>query len=184
MVSAHQDEPHGWEALSATRPHRVAAPLHYVIGRMSPFYIERFISRDRQRMLFAVYYGAYTTNGAHELGVGQGGAQAALFDCLCATCAVVAQEEPRRRVATADLAVQMRRPVGPIPGVFRMEAWLHSREGRKHTVRATITLGGPEDPVLASAEAMHLELRGPPSPSTAGGGGVTAPPHQSPRSKL
>ena len=76
------DELHEWQRRPTIEDdpsaQRNEKPMHFVVGRMSPFYIERFITPDQQRSMFAVYYGPYTTNGSVELGPGQGGAQAAL----------------------------------------------------------------------------------------------------------
>lgn len=169
-------EPHGWQPIGSI--HRETHPMHFVMGRMSPFYIEKLVSRDRRRTLFAVYYGPYTTNGSVELGVGQGGAQAALFDCICAICAATVNDNRNDRIVTTSIQVQMRLPVRPIPGVFRVEAWLLSKTGRKIIVRAQLTRGDQEDQVLASAEAVHVILR------SYSDGLVVSPTPESKRSRL
>ena len=60
--------------------HRETAPLHFVMGRMSPFYIERVYQPDCTRAIWAVYFGPYCSNGGDTMGVGQGGAISSVFD--------------------------------------------------------------------------------------------------------
>jgi hypothetical protein len=148
-----RDEPAGWEPLG--KPHRQHAPMHYVLGRSSHFYIERYVSRDRQRVCYAVYFGPYTSNGYDAITTGQGGAQATIFDQMCAICAGVATN---KRAPTGTLTVRMAAPVSPVPGAFRAEAWLHEVSGRKIIVRAHLKRGD-SDTVLASAEAVHVAPR-------------------------
>lgn len=53
--------------------HRESLPLHYVVGRMSPFFIERLLKNDNSRAIWAIYFGPYTSNarGATRTGVAQ-----------------------------------------------------------------------------------------------------------------
>jgi len=54
--------------------HRQTTPLHFALGRLSPFYIERMRRADAKRAVWAVYFGPATSNGSYGMGVGQGGA--------------------------------------------------------------------------------------------------------------
>ena len=89
------------------------------------------------------------------MGSAQGGAQAAVFDVLCALCASLASGSA---CPTGQLAVRYRRPVHPVPGVYRAEAWVHEEAGRKVTVRAKLTRGGtqPDRELLSTAEATMI----------------------------
>ena len=111
--------------------HRHSAPMHFVIGRQSPFYIERCFQNDRKRAVWAVYFGAYCTNGDHSLGVGNGGAIAALLDLMTATLGNIYLQG---RCPTLSLQVKMMKPVLPVPGLFKAEAWIEKEEaGRLYT---------------------------------------------------
>eukprot|EP00931_Biecheleriopsis_adriatica_P043694 TRINITY_DN24969_c0_g1_i1.p1 TRINITY_DN24969_c0_g1~~TRINITY_DN24969_c0_g1_i1.p1 ORF type:complete len:207 (+),score=32.43 TRINITY_DN24969_c0_g1_i1:33-653(+) len=125
-------------------PHRSASPAHFVGGSMSPFYIQSLLSTEKEttRVVWAVYFGPYTSNGSVEIGTGQGGAQSSIFDLLCATVASIGQQAP----------------VTPIPGLFRAEAWIDRIEDRKIIIKAKLTPGDDPSRVLSSAEAVHIKL--------------------------
>ena len=131
--------------------HRYTTPVHYVVGRLSPFYTGICRSKDRQRAMMGVWFGPYTSNGG---GTGQGGAQGAIFDFLCAFC--VANAQPYT-APTGTLTTRMTAPLLPIPGVIRAEAWIERTEGRKIFVKGEIT-----DPqgktVFATAHAIHIVI--------------------------
>jgi len=113
--------------------HRDIAPLHYVMGRLSPMYIERAFSKDFKRATWAVYFGPYCSNGDQQIGVGNGGAISAVLDLVTANLATL---HVRGKTPTASLAVKMLRPALPMPGLFRVDAWVEKVEGNK------IYLGG------------------------------------------
>mmetsp|Transcript_40933 Transcript_40933/g.131640 ORF Transcript_40933/g.131640 Transcript_40933/m.131640 type:complete len:225 (+) Transcript_40933:95-769(+) len=69
--------------------HRDIAPLHYVMGRLSPMYIERAFSKDFKRATWAVYFGPYCSNGDQQIGVGNGGAISAVLDLVTANLATL-----------------------------------------------------------------------------------------------
>lgn len=113
--------------------HRDSAPMHFVIGRQSPFYIERCFRNDRTRAVWAVYFGPYCSNGDHQLGVGNGGAIAALLDLMTATLANIYMQG---NCPTLSLQVRMLKPVMPVPGLFKAEAWIEKLEGGKLYTKA------------------------------------------------
>lgn len=123
--------------------HRQANKMHYVQGRMSPYYIEAMQevvpesekkTKAANRKVWAVWFGPYTSNGGPKVGVAQGGAQASVFDNMAAT---VANQAASRKVGgpTASLSVKMLKPGREVPGLFRADAWVESVDGRKLTVR-------------------------------------------------
>ena len=101
---------------------RVRFPTHYVMGLLSPFYMEGMVSGDGQRCTWAVSFSPFAENA---VGHGQGGAIAAIFDL--ATASLGAQSRGGN-TPTASLAVRYRRPLTPIPGVFRLDAELLAEE--------------------------------------------------------
>ena len=111
--------------------HRHSAPMHFVIGRQSPFYIERCFRNDRKRAVWAVYFGPFCSNGDYQVGVGNGGAIAALLDLMTATLGNIYLQG---RCPTLSLSVKMLKPVVPMPGLFKAEAWIEKEEaGRLYT---------------------------------------------------
>eukprot|EP00435_Cladocopium_sp_Y103_P023991 s2168_g5.t2 len=111
--------------------HRHSAPMHFVIGRQSPFYIERCFRNDRKRAVWAVYFGPFCSNGDYQVGVGNGGAIAALLDLMTATLGNIYLQG---RCPTLSLSVKMLKPVLPMPGLFKAEAWIEKEEaGRLYT---------------------------------------------------
>lgn len=83
--------------------HREVAPLHFVMGRLSPFYIERAFRRDGARAVWAVYFGRYTSTGDVQMGMGSGGAIASVLDLLTANLAAL---YVRGMAPTASLSVR------------------------------------------------------------------------------
>eukprot|EP01052_Picozoa_sp_SAG31_P027443 SAG31_NODE_2571_length_5459_cov_7.139925_2_plen_163_part_00 len=130
------------------------------------------------------YSNQYTSNGLEKIGVGQGGAQASLFDNLAATIA----NQRGISAPTAQLTVKMKAPARPIrmsffasvarvykhrvhvlrradaafvlcwkAGVFRVEGWIAAVSGRKITISMEMRDG---DGILVSeAEALHIGPR-------------------------
>lgn len=136
-----KDDPN-WEP-DPEYDHRQANKMHFVQGRMSPYYIEAMQEvvpdekrkfRAANRKVWAVWFGPYTSNGGSKVGVAQGGAQASIFDNMAAT---VANQAASRKVGgpTASLSVKMLKPGREIPGIFRADAWVDNVDGRKLTVR-------------------------------------------------
>ena len=100
-------EPEGWTKVPMKQRESSGGQMHYLMGRTSPFHCELMISKDRQRILMAVYFGPYTSNGRNSLGTGQGGAQASVFDFLCAMTCASAQPKP---APTGTLTTRMKAP--------------------------------------------------------------------------
>ena len=129
--------------------HRESAPLHFVIGRQSPYYIERCFRNDRLRCVWAVYLGPYCSNGDDQLGVGNGGAIAALLDLMTATLANIYWQG---NCPTVSLEVKMLKPVQPIPGLFKAEAWIEKEENGKLYTKAEF--GNGKDTIFDVCEAV------------------------------
>merc|ERR1711908_170176 len=108
--------------------HRTSAPLHFVMGQLAPYTIERMYKRDGSRGIWAVYLGPYCSNGDVKMGVGQGGVISSLFDLITAQ---LGSMYAQARTPTVDIAVKLQRPTVPIPGVFKIEAWVE-REDDAH----------------------------------------------------
>jgi hypothetical protein len=106
--------------------HRKTAPLHFVMGRMSPFYIERVYSPDCKRAVWACYFGPYTSNGGDTMGVGQGGAVSSVFDLITAQLGGIFV---RGRTPTVKLEVVLKKAALPIPGCMKLEAWVVDQGG-------------------------------------------------------
>ena len=152
-------EPEGWTKVPMKQRESSGGQMHYLMGRTSPFHCELMISKDRQRILMAVYFGPYTSNGRNSLGTGQGGAQASVFDFLCAMTCASAQPKP---APTGTLTTRMKAPARPEPGVFRAEAWLEKIVGRKITIKATLS-NGDTGQIFSEAEATHIIVKQHPS---------------------
>jgi hypothetical protein len=121
-----------WPALKAARPSwddsgvgmsfdsavlRRRFPTHFVMGLLSPFYSEGIAAPDRRRCTWAVSFSPFAENAR---GHGQGGAVAAIFDLATASLG----SQLRGGVGgtpTKSLAVRYRRPLVPMPGVFRLD---------------------------------------------------------------
>mmetsp|Transcript_64460 Transcript_64460/g.135244 ORF Transcript_64460/g.135244 Transcript_64460/m.135244 type:complete len:231 (+) Transcript_64460:145-837(+) len=108
--------------------HREIAPMHFVMGRLSPLYIERSFSKDRKRAAWGVYFGPFCSNGDMQMGVGMGGAISAVLDLMTANLAILFTGG---MTPTASISVKMLKPVLPMPGFFRADAWVEKVEGNK-----------------------------------------------------
>merc|ERR1712100_975482 len=93
---------------------------------------------DNRRCIWAIWLSPFASNGSTRIGTGQGGALAALFDLVTAN--LVGRFKGRPGL-TAYVHVDMKRPVRPVPGVFRLDAWVEREEGRKVFVKACLTDG-------------------------------------------
>jgi len=145
--------------------HRKVNPMHYVQGCMSPFYIEAMQEvvpdgdkegKAANRKVWAVWFGPYNSNGGFKVGVAQGGAQSSVFDNMAAT---VANQPASAKVGgpTASLSVKMLKPGKEIPGLFRADAWVDNIDGRKLTIKMTLT--AEDGTVCSEAEALHIGAR-------------------------
>ena len=145
--------------------HRKVNPMHYVQGCMSPFYIEAMQEvvpdgdkegKAANRKVWAVWFGPYNSNGGFKVGVAQGGAQSSVFDNMAAT---VANQPASAKVGgpTASLSVKMLKPGREIPGLFRADAWVDNIDGRKLTIKMTLT--AEDGTVCSEAEALHIGAR-------------------------
>ena len=126
-----------WEELESygriRDPSHHQFPTHFVMGSMSPFCFARFRHTSQPAERWAVYFGEYTQNG---LGVGQGGAIAAVFDyaMACAAAALKGRSAP-----TKTLQVRYRRPLQPVPGCYCLDLVLeHPCHPREFSVTATL----------------------------------------------
>ena len=62
----------GW-VVAETAAWREEMPVHFVTGRMAPWYMEGPAqSPDRKRAVWAIYVGPFTSNGGRHVGTGQG----------------------------------------------------------------------------------------------------------------
>ena len=101
-----------WTHINET--HRHMLPMHFVVGRLSPYYTEHVRSKDATKAVWAVFMSPYTSNGGEGVGSGQGGAISSLFDYATGHLASAYIKAP---APTAYLNVNMKRPLRKIPGV-------------------------------------------------------------------
>jgi len=141
--------------LPVMKTHRKRFPVHYVVGRHSPWYHEKVISKDKRRSTYAIYVGPFTSNGANKIGTMQGGAQSSLFDFATGELASAYAAHPS---PTAYLNVQMKKPAHPIPGVFRLDCWIDRIEGKKIYVHGKLS-NGTNGKVYAEAESLIIDTR-------------------------
>ena len=146
----------------ADHQHRESDPLHFVMGRTSMFYIERAFKSDASRGVWAVYFGPYCSNGSDKMGVGQGGAIASVFDlitaqlgsmhaqartpvCPCTSIPMINYASPTLTglygVQTVRMVVDLKKPTTPIPGVFKVEAWIEREEGNRIVLKGELSDG-------------------------------------------
>ena len=191
-----------WPALKAARPSwddsgvgmsfdsavlRRRFPTHFVMGLLSPFYSEGIAAPDRRRCTWAVSFSPFAENAR---GHGQGGAVAAIFDLATASLG----SQLRGGVGgtpTKSLAVRYRRPLVPIPGVFRLDVEVVEEAepaaagaaagagggagaglSREIHLRATLS-DGSGTTVYDSAEATLVDLSVKRPAGGGGGGGNT-----------
>jgi hypothetical protein len=83
---------------------------------------------DASRGVWAVYFGPYCSNGSDKMGVGQGGAIASVFDLITAQ---LASMHAQARTPTVRMVVDLKKPTSPIPGVYKVEAWIDKDEGNR-----------------------------------------------------
>lgn len=134
---AQEDLVHNWPSHAKRleqndHQHRESAPLHFVMGRLAPYYIERCYKRDCSRAVWAVYLGPYCSNGDTTMGVGQGGAISSLFDLITAQLGSMFAQA---RTPTVRIAVDLKKPAVPIPGVFKCEAFVEKEENNRIYLR-------------------------------------------------
>jgi hypothetical protein len=142
----------GW-VTNSTTAWREEMPMHFVTGRMAPWYMESVQSPDRKRGIWAVYVGPYTSNGARRVGTGQGGAVSSLFDLATGHVASAFLENPS---PTAFLHVEMLKPARSVPGVWRLDVWIDRVEGKKVYVKATI--GDGKGKIFDTAESLIIDI--------------------------
>ncbi len=118
--------------------HRESSPLHYVMGELAPFYIERMWNNDRTRGIWAVWLGPFCSNGSTTMGVGQGGAISAIFDLFTAQLGSIFAQA---RAPTTQINVSLKRPTTPIPGAFKVECWVEKEENNRIYLKGELTDG-------------------------------------------
>jgi hypothetical protein len=100
---------------------QVVAPVNYVAGALSPFYIERAyrVGSTTGQCAWCIYFGPFTSNGAAtpKDAVAHGGAISAAFDMFTAQVAALAGYP---QCVHAALNLRTRRPAFPIPGTFKL----------------------------------------------------------------
>jgi hypothetical protein len=138
---------------------RNRAPMHYVAGSLSPFFIERAyrLGSTKGQCVWCIYFGPYTSNGAATPAgaVAQGGAISAAFDLFTAQVASLAGYP---QCVHAALNVRMRRPCGPIPGAFRIDGSILGIRGNRISIRAELSDGAGN--LLDVADATLVEMSG------------------------
>merc|ERR1719232_943395 len=78
------------------------------------------------------------------MGVGQGGAISSVFDMVTLEAAgrYLQARQIKVTIVTASITVNFRKPVTPIPGVFKFESWVDRVEGSQIFVKAELSNGG------------------------------------------
>ena len=124
-------------------------PESFVLGYLSPFYVERVRNVNCTSMVWAVYLHFWAQNTGQ---VANGGALSALLDNGVSGCAFFHR---KAYCVTKSLYIDYLRPVQPVPGVIRMEVDIIDENDKEMYIVATIF--DEKERECVTAEAVLVE---------------------------